>query len=40
MLGKRKSGSSVKLQAGGGQEGEEPDWICARLIEREVYAVE
>ena len=41
MLANRKSGSSTKLKPQIGiEEAEERDWICARLIEKEVYAVD
>jgi hypothetical protein len=38
MMGQRKSGSAVKLKVG--DEVVERDWICERLIEKEVYGVE
>ena len=40
MLGNRKSGSSTKLKASFGGEEQEKDWICARLIEKEVFSIE
>lgn len=39
MLGQKKSGSAVKLRVPAGVEAEERDWICARLIEKEVYSI-